>query len=252
MDARSVAQRYETKLSNLMTLRVTRQGQTFRIGKDQQHVDLKLIQASVELVGEPGTEAQGGVGCGLGFVWDGAQVLTAAATSMTTLNQYEPNWTQTINPLYQYSLYGDVLPNHVQTNSYLDHGWASVEIEGLTTNVMFQQDKLKTDNNIHLPLPTDLGLVQNRCALQSGYRPMMLNNTTISNEIRVNTKFMGTAPDRKRIARFVQDWADVDPSTRYLASGEVDYYAGGSLCVVPANMISQMLLVFEVTPRSTI
>ena len=49
-----ISGRYMNHKSQLMTLRVTRQAQDFVTSGDQQLCDVTLLDASVELVGEPG------------------------------------------------------------------------------------------------------------------------------------------------------------------------------------------------------
>lgn len=245
-------QRYETHHEKLMSLYVTRQDQEFVVASDLQLVDINLVRSSVELVGEPGWAGAGQVGKGM--------TTGVHDTLGASVDLQKPGYGCSINELYAMNTStsttnGLEFSNGVQHKASLNHGWVNVGIRGMTDNTNFLQDDRSSDNQLQLMLPTDSGLLHARTAQQSGPpTPFMLENVKLQAKIRVHVDFAGTAPQQERVARFVEDFADANPSTYRQADGKVKYYTGSAPgpCQIPANLINCMVLQFKVKPRSTI
>jgi hypothetical protein len=230
--------RTETHRSQLMTLWVTRQNQEFITSGDLQLSDVELINATVELVGEPGV---GNVG------------------NTSTLHKSTINSLNAINDVGQTSsVYGVDLPNLISQKTHINHGHVSVGLQGMTQGHQFRQDAIHLDNRIELAIPTDLGLIKSRDTLASWPpTPIMLEAVKLEQRIRVSTVFFGNGAEARRIARFVEDWADATSSRN--TDGTVQWFAGDDEgqssavnCQVPANCIVGMKLVFNIKPRTTL
>ena len=234
-----VAGRYQTHRSQLMTLWVTRQGQQFVTSGDLQLCDVELINASVELVGEPGI---GNVG------------ITSGAT---TPHNGTVNLLHAVNDAGVVStVYGISSENRVLNKTHLNHRYLNVSIVGMTQGHQFRQDSSQAGNNIQLLVPTDYGLIQYRDESWPA-QPLMLENVHLQQNLRVECVFAGTWPNAKKVARFTEDWADTAGGTKRYADGTVRYFVNGDEgqastqeCQVPANCINAVKLVFKVSPRT--
>lgn len=253
------AAQYRQVVEKMMTLYVTHQNQRFVIAHDLNLVDVELVRSSVELVGEPGFAAQGGFVSGAAF--------TPAGTSF---DEKHRAYSSTINTLYAINVddeiatnqtthsvvYGINGPNAIMHKTHLNHGWANVEIEGMTTPTDFLADMSTSDNRLQIFIPTDDGLLPARKTLQAGpATPMVLQNIRLEQQITVNTYFGGNGPTDKRIARFAQDYANENPDTLKNYDGTIKYFdatSPGSACLIPANMINCMVLQFKVTSRNQV
>lgn len=241
LDPLGVAQRYQTHRSQLMTLWVTKQGQEFVTSGDLQLCDIELINASVELVGEPGI---GNVGI---------------QTGATTPHKGTMNLLHAVNDAGTTStVYGISAENRILTKTHLNHGHVNVTIEGMTQGHQFRKDVSQGGNDIDLMIPTDLGLGLHR-NVDWPRTPLMLENVHLQQRIRINCFFAGTWPARERYARFTEDWADSTAvsGTKRNSNGTVRYFvnddegqSSAQECQVPANCIDSLKLVFKVTPRT--
>jgi hypothetical protein len=248
-----IYKRYETHHKKLMTLYVTRQNQDFVVADDITLCDLELVRSSVELVGEPGLGGGGQIGYG--------HTQGAYAPAEATLDLQMPNYSSTVNQLYAMNLSGSSTvkgmnaPNGVVHKTALNHGWMNIEIEGMSQNRNFMRDYRQDDNELSIVVPTDSGLLSMRAAQQNGPpHPVMLENIKLEQTIRIKSQFAGNASKQSRTARFVEDFADTDPTTYRSADGTVMYYsaAGIGACQIPSNMVNCMVLQFQMTPRSTV
>lgn len=234
-----VAGRYQTHRSQLMTLWVTRQGQEFVTSGDLQLCDIELINASVELVGEPGI---GNVG---------------AVSSATTPHNATMNLLHIINDVNVVStVYGISGENRISAKTHINHGHLNVEIIGMTEGHQFRKDISRNGNDISLLIPTDNGLILHR---ESNWppTPIILENVHLQQNLRVECTFAGIWPKLKRVARFTEDWADTPGGTKRNADKTIRYFSSddegqGSAaeCQVPANCINAVKLVFKVSPRT--
>ena len=247
-----IYKRYETHHSKTLTLYVTRQNQEFVIAHDITLADIKLIRSSVELVGEPGWGEGGQTG-------RGHSPSAAYDTAGSDAPSKEPSYCSTINQLYtggSSTVYGITATNHITHEAALNHGWATLQIEGMTQGRSFMSDDRQTNNNLDLVVPTDSGLMAARIANHSGMaNPILLENIQLQPRLRVRTSFLGSASQALRTARFVEDFADTDAATYRDASGKILYYTAGigsGACQIPGNMVNCVLLQFQVTPRSTV
>lgn len=241
-----IYKRYETHHKKLMTLYVTRQNQQFVVANDITLCDLELIRSSVELVGEPGVSSGfAGVSTGANQIGFGyTQGLTAA-------------YGGTINTLYDINK--TVVANAVQHKTSINHGWVNIEIDGMSQARNFMRDDRQMDNELSIVVPTDSGILSIRAAQQSGPpHPIILENIKMEQNIRIACQFAGSGSKQSRTARFVEDFADADPTTYRSADGTVKYYddtSGGPVdteCQIPSNLINCMILQFQMTPRSTV
>jgi len=238
-----VAHRYQTHRSKLMTLWVTRQGQEFVTSGDLQLCDVELINASVELVGEPGLGNFGN------------------QTGATTPHRGTTNKLHTVNNAGVTStVYGVSGENRTITKTHLNHGYINVSITGMTQGHQFRTDISQAGNNLELLIPTDLGLSVNRNTAWPS-TPMMMENVHLQQNLKVHASFAGTWPIQKRVARFTEDWADSTAvtGTKRNADGTVRYFvdddegqASTEQCQVPSNCIEVLKLVFKVTPRTSV
>lgn len=253
----ALPKRYETHHEKLMTLFITRQDQEFVVSNDLELVDIELIRSSVELVGEPGWDANSGTGQG--------HVQGAYDVSGTDASEVSPTYMTTINELYALNKTGTSTVYNITSNNgvihttHLNHGWANIEIQGMTQGRQFMQDERYQENQLSFVVPTDHGLLSVRTAQQNGPpQPLKLENVKLQQRIKVHIDFAGTWPREKRIARFVEDFADTNTSTYRNADGTVQYYeddSGGDAigpCQIPANMINCVLLQFKVKPRTLV
>lgn len=248
-----IYRRYETHHKKTLTLYVTRQNQQFTIAQGVTLSDLELIRSSVELVGEPGFAYTTQVGRGH----------TEGAYDTAGSDTAEVNFTygSTLNTLYAMNQTGSstVLsttePNAVIHKTHLNHGWVNVAITGMTQGRSFMRDDGYEDNSFDLILPTDNGLISTRAAQQSGApHTIKLENVQLEPRVVVNTQFSGNWPKSRRVARFVEDFADTDATTLRNDDGTVKYYdaSGSGACQIPSNMINCMILQFTMTPRNTV
>lgn len=250
VEPNQIPHRYETHRERPLTLYVTRQNQQFDIGSDLQLCDVHLVRSSVELVGEPGWAPGRQIGAG--------HVVGAYDTLGADKSLQAPTYGGTVNELYAINkttsvFEGQTFQNGIEHKSSLNHGWVDVHIEGLTDSVHFMRDDSKSDNQLEFCLPTDSGLLSARTAQQNGPpQDVMLERVKLQQRIRVRTSYVGTAPLQKRVARFVEDFADSNPSTYRDAEGFVKYFDESGLgpCQLPANLISCMILQFKVKPRT--
>jgi hypothetical protein len=117
------------------------------------------------------------------------------------------------------------------------------------------QDDRYQENQLSFALPTDNGLLSFRSAQQQGPpHPLRLENQKMNQRLVVSTDFLGTWPKDLRQARFVEDYADTNPTTLRNTDGTVQYYASGGdgPCQIPGNMINNIVLQFKIKPRSTL
>ena len=238
LTANGLAGRTETHRSQLMTLWVTRQNQEFITTGDLELADIELINATVELVGEPGV---GNIG------------------DTSTLHKSSINSSNVINEVgVTSSMYGLTLPNLISQKTHLNHGHVSVGIAGMTQGHQFRQDAVHLDNRIELSIPTDLGLIKSRDALASWPpTPIKLEAVKLEQRIRVYTNFFGNGAAPDRIGRFVEDWADATGNRN--SNGTVTWFPGDDegqasiqVCQVPSNLITGMKLVFNIKPRTAL
>jgi len=243
----AIHRRYETHLAKTLTLYVIRQDQQFVINYDKTLTDIKLIRSSVELVGEPGTSAVGEY-VGRGYV---SGDLVGSDKYGATINQrYAMNFSDSSKVL------GVTAPNAVVHRTDLNHGWVNLEISGMTEGQNFMRDTETVEGQLSLVVPTDHGILQYRAMQQtmSGH-PIRIDAVKLDPTIRVHTEFGGSGSRQKRLARFVEDFADENPAEYRFSDGTVKYFSddpAASLCIIPANLITCMVLQFEVTPRATL
>ncbi len=234
-----VAGRYQTHRSQLMTLWVTRQGQSFVTSGDLQLCDVELINASVHLVGEPGI---GNVGITSGPT-------TPHKTTVNLLHSVNDAGTSS-------TVYGVSSENRVLDKTHLTHKHMSISIIGMTQGHQFRQDISQEGNNVQLLVPTDYGLEHYRDTNWPP-QPIMLENVHLQQNLRVECTFAGTWPTIKRVARFTEDWADTAGGTKRNADKTVRYFvnddegqSSAQECQVPANCVDAVKLVFKVSPRT--
>jgi len=247
--------RYETHRSKLLTLYVTRQDQEFVISSGLQLADVHLVRSSVELVGEPGWSlTTGQVGSG--------HTAGAYDTTGVGASEVSPNYGSTVNELYAINkttstFRGQTFDNGIEHKSTLNHGWVDIRIDGMTEYHQFLQDDRSPENSLQIVIPTDSGLIANRAIHQLGpINELLLENVKLEQKIRIHTNFLGNSSEQKRIARFVEDFADEPPTDpadpRRASDGTVNYYQSDSRdeCIMPANLISCMVLQFKIMPRT--
>lgn len=245
--ANSISERYQTHQEKLMTLYVTRKDQEFVVSNDLQLVDIELVRSSIELMGEPGFTAEGGYVNGGRDVAGGATPILQNKAYMATVNGL-----YAINKTGTSTLYGDTGTNSIVHLPHLNHGWANVEIKGMTEGNQFLRDENFTDNSLSLIVPTDHGLLSVRSAQQNGPpTELRLERVKMQQKLRVNIQFAGTWPTNKRQARFVEDFADTDPTTYRNTDLTVKTH-GTTDCQIPSNMIVCAVLQFKIKPRTTL
>lgn len=258
LDSQAVLNRFQTHRSQLTTFIVERQNQEFVITNDKHLVDVKLLSATVELVGEPGFG-------NTGVVTGGYDVAGASTKEDFRMHNGTINALHAVNDAGTTStVYNTALENRIVTKTSLHHGHVNVAIQGMTRQHQFQQDYAYPNNNAFLVLPTNLGLANSGIVQHYPPSPISIDNVKLEQRLRFSTQFVGNLPDDKRIARFVEDWAD-SPSvigsgvTTRNSDGTVRYFVGDSEgqasaaeCQIPANCINFMKLVFEITPRTAL
>jgi hypothetical protein len=240
-----IYKRYETHHKKVMTLYVTRQNQQFVVANDITLCDLELIRSSVELVGEPGVSAgNAGVATGTSQIGFGYTQGSSGPYGSTVNALYDVNKT--------------VVVNAVQHKTHINHGWMNIEIEGMSQARNFMRDDRQLDNELSLVVPTDSGIISIRAAQQNGPpHSLVLENIKLEQNIRIACQFAGSGSKQSRTARFVEDFADADPTTYRSSNGSVKYYddSGGAAdtkCQIPSNLVNCMILQFQMTPRSTV
>lgn len=232
-----VAGRYQTHRSQLMTLWVTKQGQQFVTSGDLQLCDIELINASVELVGEPGLGNNG-------------YITGATAPHKTSVNRLTINEQGTTS-----TVYGIEGENRVQEKTHINHRHLNVKILGMTQGHQFRQDISHADNALELLIPTDFGIHSYNTVWPP--TPIILENVHLEQNLRVECSFAGNWPLNKRVARFTEDWAltpggtkkNLDGTIRYI-TGDDETIASSAQCQVPANCVEAVKLVFKVSPRT--
>lgn len=234
-----IADRYKTHRSQLMTLWVTRQNQTFVPSGDLQLCDIELINASVELVGEPGI---GNVGI---------------VTGATTPHNNTMNLLHAVNNAGTTStVYGIANENRIIHKSHLNHGHLNVTIAGMMQVHQFRKDSFNAGNNVEWLIPTDNGLILHRNVTWPP-TPIMLENVHLEQFLKVHCEFAGTGSGNTRLARFTEDWADTAGGTKRNADKSIRYFvnndegqASAQECQVPANCVNAVKLVFKISPRT--
>ena len=234
-----VAERYQTHRSQIMTLWVTRQDQNFVASSDLQLCDVELINASVELVGEPG------IG-NIGIVTD---AITPHRNTMNLLHGINDAGIKS-------TVYGIPIENRILHKTHLNHGHLSVSIVGMTQGHQFRQDSQVGGNNLQLTIPTDNGLILHRHVTWPP-TPIMMENVHLQQNLRVQCAFTGTWPISKKVARFTEDWADTAGGIKRNTDGTVRYFvnddegqSSSQECQVPANCIDSLKLTFKISPRT--
>lgn len=226
----AIMKRYQTRVTKLMHLYVTRQNQIFEIENDQQLVDLELIRSKVTLVGEPGKGNHGTV----------VQYSDSTATVIgfrNTINQRTLQNTEA---------------NKIKQRSEIDHSMVNISILGMTQARQFLGDE--THNSyLSFVCDTDMGVHSTNT---TNFVPQSCENVKLQQKLQVNTAFLGNANTDTRLAGFVEDWADEDLSRRTgsVSGAPVIYHstegtASTDDCLVPSNKIVSILLTFKVTPR---
>lgn len=261
--ANSISERYQTHQEKLMTLYVTRKDQEFVVSNDLQLVDVELVRSSIELMGEPGYRGTTGLGGAGGYVNNGRDFAAQAASNDFDYLEHK-GYMSTINTLYASmnrggtetsKLYGEEGTNQVTHLPHLNHGWANVEIKGMTDGSQFLRDDSFTDNSLSLIVPTDHGVLSFRSAQQNGPpTELRLERVKMQQKLKVNIQFAGTWPTNKRQARFVEDFADTDTATYRNDDGTVKLYPtdARSDCHIPSNMVVCAVLQFKIKPRTTL
>lgn len=241
-----VTERFKTHRSQLMTLWVTRQGQEFVTSGDLQLCDVELVNASVELVGEPG----------IGHVGNIAGETTSHKTTFNQLHTVNNAGTKST----VYNIEGE---NRILQKAHLNHGHLNISIQGMSQGHQFRKDISQAGNNLEFLVPTDLGLTTQRYVTWPT-TPLMLENVHLQQNLKVMCSFAGSWPETFRLARFVEDWADspavqldISPALTRNTDGTVRYtvnndegQASAQQCQVPANCVEAVKLVFKVTPRT--
>lgn len=234
-----IAGRYQTHRSQLMTLWITRQGQDFVTTGDLQLCDVELVNATVEMVGEPGIGNFGDIS-GKGVAHN------------TTVNALHSVNNAGVTSL----VYGVESENRIINKTHLNHHHVNIRIEGMTEGHQFRQDTLGGGNNIQFMVPTDYGLLPLKDN-QWPPTPIMLENVHLKQNLRVECTFAGTWPAMKRVVRFTEDWADTAGGTKRNIDGTVRYFVNNDEgqtstqeCQVPANCVNAIKLVFKVSPRT--
>ena len=249
-------ERTQTRRSQLMTLWVTRQGQEFITTNDLSLCDVELINATCELVGEPGSGNNGNIGT------------YRVGTNLIDINS--PSL-----PLTEYDqVYGQKISNSMDFRTGINHGHVNVQIEGMTEGHQFRQDALHLDNKLEFVIPTDVGLERNRLIMESWPpQPIRVEAVKLQQRLRVFTNFLGNTSKDKRLSRFVEDWADATGNRnlngqptwfrRYptvydptdvppLGEANTGIIEPDEICQVPGNCITALKLVFNIKPRAVL
>jgi hypothetical protein len=200
---------------------------------------VELINARVKMVGEPGI---GNVGI---------------VNGTTTPHKGTMNLLHAVNDAgISSTVYGIESENRIIQKTHLDHGHVNVTIQGMTRGHQFRNDVTQPGNNLHLVIPTDMGLTQHRDVNWPSL-PIMLENVHLEQRIRVESVFTGTWPETKKVARFTEDWADTPGGTKRNTDGTVRYFvnddegqSSAQECQVPANCIDSISLLFKISPRT--
>jgi hypothetical protein len=226
-----------------MTLWVTKQNQEFITTSDLELADIELVNATVELVGEPGNGNYGDT--------SGNGSYATTSTHKTTIN------TKGVNDVGQTStVFGLEAPNLISQKTHLNHGHLNVGIVGMTEGHQFRQDATHQDNRIYLSIPTDLGLMSARDKLASWPpTPISIEAVKLEQRLRVESAFFGNGAAPTKVARFVEDWADATSNRN--DDGTVKWFTNNDegtssiqQCIVPSNCIVGMKLVFNIRPRA--
>lgn len=219
-------------------------------GASQDFCDIELMRASVQLMGDPPKNDQGGLFGNIGKVFDGVNAVEykLAHDSVNLISPVNAASAST-------KVYNIDLPNAIRLrDNSIMHDWVTVGIEGMMEPHHFLRDNRDTINNVTMILPTDMGVPAKRSdVMQSMTPPVKFEAVKLDQRLTVHTHFLGTLPEEKRIARFVEDYADTDPTTLRNADGTVKYFgtsgAFNEVSQIPANMINSMILEFKLTPR---
>lgn len=251
MTGNSTALRYESRRPQIMTMVVTRQKQSFQFDSSQDLADIELMRASVQLMGDPPNNNQGGLYGNNGEAYNGVGLETYAyGFDRVNINSIinAPGITSKV-----YNIAGE---NAVQLhNNSIMHDWVTVNIRGMMEAHHFLRDNRSNINNVSLLLPTDMGIPAVRAnSMQTSNPTATFDAVKLAQTLTVDTHFIGNAPEHDRLARFVEDFADTDPSTYRNADGTVKYYTDAlpQVCQIPANMINCMILEFRLKPRVTL
>lgn len=242
--------RYQSSRSQLMEFVVTRQNQEFVVSNDMLYCDIDLVHGHIELVGDvppldmPSTAQIAAYNNGL---------RTGAQSDINTYNTHALNFGGETSILYG----GKVVNGLYTHNTAINHGWANVDIDGLTRGGHFLKDMVSTEHNDSgFWIPSDFGFVDNRMKLLNyPTEPRKLEAVRLEQRLRVKTTWMGSAPHPSRVAMFAEDFADKDPSTYRNADGTIRYVqpfeppAVFPGLQIPASCINAMFLMFRVTPR---
>lgn len=273
--------RTETHRSQLMTLYVTRQNQEFVTSRYTQLCDVELVNATVQLVGEPGLNGTGIIPAGFNLLDDKDKVglgkpnVPGYRNSINLFGSINgvANTTSTNVANITSEVYGIRLPNRISQKPHLNHRFVNVRIDGMREQHQFKQDEIDQSNQLDFVVPTDMGLQQDRASLAVWPpTPLELQRVHLQQRLRVSTEFAGTGPRQNRIGRFVEDWADSASVISHIKStntadntrgpqGEVWYYPEGKTYYndattewvsprVPSNLITCMVLTFKITPRT--
>lgn len=247
--------------AQIMNLWVTRQNQSFTISNQEEFVDLHLINSVVELVGEPG---QGSTG----WMNQGYQPEATAAIDQYRGHNMTTNLLWDVNEFGSTSVvYGIRSPNRIVSRPGLTHSHCNITIEGMTKTHQFKQDRGVVGNSLNLVVPTDQGLAPMRSALMTWpTTPLKMERVHLSPKITVHVDFLGNGPAPSKVARFVEDWADlsgngdvipISADIRRNTDGEVRYFENNdegtssvAQCIVPSNLIESVKLTFEVIPKT--
>lgn len=246
-----IGQRYETHREKPLQFYVTRQNQEFNVNLNLTFCDVELTRASVQLVGDPGLSNWGVVNQGI--------FLDDMAVPQPTLTPMYGNSINNRDLAFETSVVrGNIQPNAIVSRPEIDHGWCNISIRGMTENVQFMRDN-SDGRPTSFVVPTDFGLIANRAAQQNTEaKGVKLQMVKLENRLTVSTSFLGLGNDSRLEARFVEDWANEDVSTRRefgTKDGDVKYfetevYEETKPCLVPPNLIQSMFLEFKITPRT--
>lgn len=240
---------YSTQIEKMFTVYITRQNQQINLGSSIELVDIELVRSSVELLGEPGFYESGG------YVNSGYDV--AGTTKPETNNVYcsTVNSIAAINKPSQTSIvYGIEGTNAILSGPHLNHGWVNIDIPGMTRSDQFIDD----DNSNHTSrfvVPTDYGILSSRLQAGTSQSTFKIERVKLQTKLNVQTSFLGTMPEDKRIARFVEDFA-APGSTLRNNDGTIAIWGNAAIAgdeqKIAGNCINCMVLTFKITTRNVL